>query len=32
LNEKGKAGRIYYDEHFDKERCLRKLDEIMGLK
>jgi len=32
LNEKGKAGRVYYDEHFDKEICLKKLDQIMELK
>lgn len=31
LEEKGKAGRTFYDEHFDKGKCLRKLDEIMGL-
>lgn len=32
LNEKGNAGRAYYYEHFDKEICLQKLDQIMGLK
>lgn len=31
LNEKGKNGRIYYNDHFDKETCLRKLNEIMLL-
>lgn len=31
LEEKGKAGRAFYDEHFDKGKCLRKLDKIMGL-
>lgn len=31
LSARGKAGRSYYDEHFDKEKCLRKLDEIMHL-
>ncbi|MDB8998125.1 glycosyltransferase family 4 protein [Parabacteroides distasonis] len=31
LNKKGNNGRLYYIEHFDKERCLKKLDEIMGL-
>lgn len=31
LQEKGKNGRAYYDEHFTKDKCLRKLDEIMEL-
>lgn len=31
LDAKGKAGRLYYDEHLDKEKCLKKLDKIMGL-
>lgn len=31
LEAKGQSGRAYYDEHFDKEKCLRKLDEIMGV-
>lgn len=31
LQEKGANGRAYYDEHFTKDKCLRKLDEIMGL-
>lgn len=31
LEEKGKAGRAFYNEHFNKEMCLRKLDAIMGL-
>lgn len=29
LAEKGANGRKYYNEYFDKEKCLRKLDEIM---
>ena len=31
LQEKGANGRAYYDEHFTKDKCLRKLDEIMDL-
>ena len=31
LLEKGANGRSYYDEHFAKDKCLRKLDEIMNL-
>lgn len=31
LSARGIAGRSYYDEHFDKVKCLRKLDEIMHL-
>lgn len=31
LANKGAAGKAYYDEHFDKEKCLRKLNDIMGL-
>lgn len=31
LQEKGANGRAYYDEHFTKDKCLRKLDEIMEL-
>ncbi len=31
LQEKGKNGRAYYDEHFTKDKCLKKLDEIMEL-
>lgn len=31
LNEIGKKGREYYDEHFTKEKCLEKLKDIMGL-
>lgn len=31
LHEKGDNGRAYYDEHFTKDKCLRKLDEIMNL-
>lgn len=30
LREKGQAGRNFYDNHFDKEKCLRKLDSIVG--
>lgn len=32
LNEKGKNGLCFYNEYFDKERCLSKLDDIMELK
>lgn len=31
LDEKGTNGLKYYNEFFEKERCLRKLDEIVGL-
>jgi len=31
LDAKGAAGRAYYNEHFDKTKCLKKLDQIMGL-
>lgn len=31
LKEKGQAGRAFYNEHFDKLKCLSKLDEIVGL-
>ena len=31
LQEKGKNGRAYYDEHFTKDKCLKKLDEILEL-
>ncbi len=31
LIEKGRKGRMYYDDFFAKEKCLKKLDEIMGL-
>lgn len=31
LWEKGANGRVYYEEHFAKEKCLRRLDEIMEL-
>ncbi len=31
LEEKGHNARRYYEEHFMKEKCLRKLDELMGL-
>lgn len=31
LQEKGANGLAYYDEHFTKDKCLRKLDEIMNL-
>lgn len=32
LDEMGKTGRAYYDEHFDKIKCLNRLDKIMELK
>lgn len=32
LEEKGKNALKYYNEHFVKEKCLKKLDELMGLK
>ena len=32
LSEKGLNAARYYDEHFVKEKCLIKLDELMGLK
>ena len=31
LTEKGANGLKYYNEYFEKEKCLRKLDEIMGV-
>ena len=31
LAEKGRKGKEYYDNFFTKEKCLKKLDEIMGL-
>lgn len=31
LTEKGSNGRKYYNEYFEKEKCLRKLDEILGV-
>lgn len=31
LAEKGANGRKYYNEFYDKEKCLKKLDEMMGL-
>ena len=31
LKEKGANGRKYYDAYFDKDKCLSKLDEIMGV-
>ena len=31
LAEKGANGLKYYNEYFEKEKCLRKLDEIMGV-
>lgn len=31
LEQKGQNASKYYDEHFVKEKCLRKLDELMGL-
>ena len=30
LVEKGANGLKFYNEYFEKEKCLRKLDEIMG--
>lgn len=32
LAEKGRKGKAYYDNFFTKEKCLKKLDEIMGLQ
>lgn len=32
LNEKGLNAAKYYDEHFVKEKCLEKLDQLMGLR
>ena len=32
LLSKGQNGLRFYEEHFQKEKCLRKLDEIVGLK
>ena len=32
LEEKGRNAAAYYEQHFVKEKCLRKLDELMGLK
>ena len=31
LNRIGQIGKAFYDEHFDKMKCLRKLDGIVGL-
>ena len=31
LYNKGKSGRAYYNEHFDKDKNLRRLDDILGL-
>lgn len=31
LKEKGRKGKAYYDNFFTKEKCLKKLDEIIGL-
>lgn len=31
LIDKGRKGKEYYDNFFTKEKCLKKLDEIMGL-
>ena len=30
LAQKGASGRAFYEENFMKERCLRKLDEMIG--
>ena len=27
----GQTGKIFYDDHFDKSKCLQKLDEIVGI-
>ena len=32
LEEKGRNAAAYYEQHFVKEKCLRKLDELMDLK
>ena len=32
LSSKGQNGLRFYEENFLKEKCLRKLDEIVGLK
>ena len=32
LSSKGQNGLRFYEENFQKEKCLRKLDEIVGLK
>ena len=32
LNEKGLNAAKYYDEHFVREKCLRKLDGLMNLE
>ena len=31
LIDKGRNGKEYYDNFFTKEKCLRKLDEIIGV-
>lgn len=31
LADKGRKGKVYYDNYFTKDKCLKKLDEIMGL-
>ena len=31
LQEKGKRGKIYYDQYFTKEKCLLTLDKLMNL-
>lgn len=31
LAEKGANELKYYNEYFEKEKCMRKLDEIMGV-
>ena len=31
LADKGRKGKAYYDKFFTKDKCLKKLDEIMGL-
>ena len=27
----GQAGKFFYDDHFDKSKCLLRLDEIVGV-
>lgn len=31
LAQRGEASRAYYEAHFEKEMCLQKLDQVMGL-
>lgn len=32
LKDKGKNAAVYYEQHFVKEKCLRKLDELMDIE